>query len=179
MAVLNSIRSTAVLICVIAFGTPLALADSRFEYGGHTYDIVTGNKTWSDAALDAVSRAVAGINGYLVTIESAEENATLFQSLLNVVPSSDFNQTRAPDGGNGVYVWIGATDRVNEGDWLWDGDGDNLGVSFWQGTGSAGTSIDGAYQNWGHLPTEPTRQWEPDNAAGGLQDAAGIGLANW
>ena len=39
--------------------------------------------------------------------------------------------------------------------------------------------MSGLYNNWGHDPRNPPQQWEPDNGAGGLQDAGAIGLADW
>jgi hypothetical protein len=66
---------------------------------------------------------------------------------------------------------------VTEGRWIWDADADNVGEHFYQGEGRAGgTPIGGLYHNWGRFSNAP---WEPDNGAGGLQDAAGIGILNW
>src|SRR5687768_1715846 len=155
-----------------------ARGDFMFVHDGHTYRVVQTNRTWQAAALDAASRQFAGVPGHLAVIETAAENQAIFGQLLANIPPAQFDQTRAPDGGNGVYVWIGANDVNIEGAWVWDGDGNGAGTPFWQGTGASGSSVGGAYQNWGHFPT-PTTQHEPDNGAGGLQDAGGIGLANW
>lgn len=57
-------------------------------------------------------------------------------------------------------VWIGGSDSQNEGSWIWDGDNDNNGVLFWIG-GPNGSSVNGAYTNWGTNPAEP------DNNVGG------------
>ena len=157
-----------------------ARGDFSFTHGGHTYLVSQTNRTWQAAATDAASRQFAGVSGHLATIESAAENQAVFNQLLANIPAAQFDLTRAPDGGNGAYVWIGANDIAVEGAWVWDGDGPGPGASipFWQGTGASGSSVGGLYQNWGHYPT-PTTQHEPDNGAGGLQDAGGIGLANW
>jgi len=172
--------------CVSALGllilttTLPARADFTFTHGGHTYVISQTNRTWQAAATDAASRQLAGAPGHLAVIESAAENQAVFNQLLANIPASQFSRTVAPDGGNGSYVWIAANDIAVEGTWVWDGDGTgpSAPVPFFQGTGASGSSIGGRYQNFGHYPTLST-QWEPDNAAGGLQDAAGMGLASW
>ena len=167
------------LVLLIAASVP-ARGDFSFTYAGHTYVVSQTNRSWQAAATDAASRQLAGAAGHLAVIESAAENQAVFNQLLANIPPAQFDLTRAPDGGNGAYVWIGANDIAVEGTWVWDGDGPGPGaaVPFWQGTGASGSSVGGLYQNFGHYPT-PTAQWEPDNAAGGLQDAAGIGLAAW
>ena len=83
------------------------------------------------------------------------------------MPSAEFGQPDAPDGGGGAYVWLGATDRVTENTWLWDGDNDGVGDPFWQGRVD-GSPVGGLYNNWGR---------EPDDYNG--QDAAGICLNRW
>ena len=167
-------------LCLLLATTLPARADFSFTHDGHTYIVSQTNRTWQAAATDAASRQIAGAPGHLAVIESAAENQAVFSQLLANIPASQFSRTVAPDGGNGSYVWIAANDIAVEGTWVWDGDGPGAGaaIPFWQGTGASGSSIGGLYQNFGHYPT-PTAQWEPDNGAGGLQDAAGIGLANW
>ena len=169
------------LVALFVITTTLpARADFSFSHAGHTYLVSQTNRSWQAAATDAASRQFAGAPGHLAVIESAAENQAVFSQLVANIPASQFSRTVAPDGGNGSYVWIAANDIAVEGTWVWDGDGPGPGaaVPFWQGTGASGSSVGGLYQNWGHYPT-PTAQWEPDNAAGGLQDAAGIGLAAW
>ena len=167
-------------LCLLAASAFPARADFSFTHDGHTYLVSQTNRNWQAAATAAASRQVGGVPGHLAVIESAAENQAVFNQLLANIPAAQFNLTRAPDGGNGTYVWIAANDIAVEGTWVWDGDGTGPGpaVPFWQGTGASGSPIAGRYQNWGHYPT-PTTQHEPDNGAGGLQDAGGIGLANW
>ncbi len=157
-----------------------ALADFTFEFDGHSYLLVEENRSWLDAALDASSRQLGASSGNLAIIESAAENQAIFDQLVANISVAEFNNTRAPDGGNGAYVWIAATDLVTEGTWIWDGDGDGVGQHFWQGTGNSGTGsvIDGLYNNWGHDPRNSSMQWEPDNGRG-TQNAGGIGLSDW
>src|SRR6476661_8145345 len=167
--------------CLLLVTTTVPVrADFSFTYAGHAYVVSQTNRAWQAAATNAASRQVAGAAGHLAVIESAAENQAIFSQLVANIPANQFNRTVAPDGGNGAYVWIAANDIAVEGTWVWDGDGTGPGapIPFWRGTGASGSSIGGLYQNFGHYPTLST-QWEPDNAAGGLQDAAGIGLANW
>jgi hypothetical protein len=147
-------------------------ADFNFIYNGHTYQFVQSNQTWINATTAAKAKGVAGSPGYLVEINDASENAEVFTRLLANVPPALFNSTRAPDGGTGAYVWLGATDRGVEGTWLLDGDGNGAGPQFWSGTKS-GSAVGGLYNNWGRQAA----QNEPDNFNN--QDAAGISLDNW
>jgi hypothetical protein len=177
---------TSRLCCLPALGLliaatlPARAADFSFTYAGHSYLVSEINRTWQAAASNAASRQLGSVPGHLAVIETAAENQAVFNQLLANIPTAQFDRTRAADGGNGAYVWIAANDILVEGSWVWDGDGTGPApaVPFWQGTGASGSPIGGRYQNFGHYPS-PTTQWEPDNAAGGLQDAAGIGLDNW
>ena len=88
--------------------------------------------------------------------------------------------TAVVDGGGIAYVWIGASDQHTEGAWLWDGDGDNSGINFWNGQGAAGLNdgspVDELYNNWGGSSSGSPK--EPDDFGDG-QDGAAIGLAKW
>ncbi|MBN1911523.1 MAG: PEP-CTERM sorting domain-containing protein [Pirellulales bacterium] len=158
----------------LVFSSTACLADaSLFTYDGHTYEIVKTARTWAAAANDATTRQMYGVSGALVRIDNAGENAAIFNQLLAAIPSSEFTATDAPDGGGGAYAWIGATDRNAEGEWIWDGDGDNSGDQFWSG-GKTGSPVGGLWSNWG---TVGGTQNEPDNYND--QDAAGISLNGW
>jgi uncharacterized protein (TIGR03382 family) len=154
-----------------------ASADFSFLHAGHSYRVVTQGRTWQAAANDAVTRQQSGAPGHLAVIETAAENTAIFNRLIANIPAAQFPNTRAPDGGNGFFVWIAANDVAVEGNWIWDGEGDGVGQQFWQGLGNAGGSaVGGQYHNWGTFNGNPH---EPDNGAGGLQDAGGIALANY
>jgi len=131
-----------------------------FNHDGKSYEIIKDKKTWIEAAECAVERG-----GILTEIGNIEEQQAIFEALKN----ADINvtQTRAPDGGNGSYVWIGGNDISTEGNWIWDGDGDNEGVQFWMGKAD-GSAIDNQYTNWGK---------EPDDY--NMQDALGFSLNGW
>ena len=167
--------ATLVGLVTLALATFPARADFSFQHADHSYLVVTQGRAWDAAAADARSRTFSGAPGYLTHIESAAENQVIRAQLLANIPSSSFNSTRAPDGGNGAYVWIGATDRNTEGTWIWDGNADAVGTPFWQGTGATGGPVGGAYHNWGR---PGANQREPDNSQS-LQHAAGISLDGW
>ena len=132
-----------------------------FVYNGNTYEIVKENKTWIDAAACAVERG-----GYLTEINDQSEQDAIFLEL-NSNANIVVENTIAPDGGGGSYVWLGANDLQEEGAWMWDGHHDNNGVQFWQGT-TSGNPVGGLYSNWGN---------EPDDWYG--QDALAISLDGW
>jgi hypothetical protein len=68
---------------------------------GHFYEFVSASAiTWTAAKVAAEARTYNGLQGYLATITSAEENAFAF-SKVNAVG------------------WIGASDAANEGQWVW------------------------------------------------------------
>jgi hypothetical protein len=158
------------MLAAVSPSAALAQTDI-FEFNGHQYRLYAdpAARTWADAAAFAATLSVGGQAGYLAQVDSAAENARLFQSIL----ANQAVLTRtAPDGGGGRYVWIGANDRSTEGTWRW-----NDGAQFWSG-GPTGTAVGGLYNNWGSNVSGRT---EPDNflfAAGG-QDAAGISVNGW
>jgi len=132
-----------------------------FTYNNATYEVVKENKIWVNAAACAVERG-----GLLVEINDAAEQNAVFTEV-NMNAAITVNNTIAPDGGGGAYVWIGGNDIAIEGNWVWDGNNDNTSTQFWQGT-STGTAVGGLYNNWGN---------EPDDFGG--QDALGLSLNGW
>jgi|GEM_PF-1764051 len=135
-----------------------------FTYNGKTYEVVKQNETWINAASCAVSRG-----GYLAEINDANEQSAIYNELINNA-SITFSSTTAPDGGGGAYVWLGGNDLASEGDWIWDGDNDNVGPQFWQGLAlGGGGPVGGLYNNFSSQ--------EPDNFLG--QDALALSLDGW
>ena len=132
-----------------------------FVHNGKTYEVIKENKTWGDATACAVERG-----GVLTEINDSSEQNAIFTEL-NLNAGINVNNTIAPDGGGGSYVWIGGNDLSVEGNWVWDGDNNNNGTQFWLGT-STGNPIGGLYNNWGN---------EPDDFGG--QDALGLSLNGW
>ena len=132
-----------------------------FVYNGKTYEVIKENKTWVDAAFCAVERG-----GILTEINDVAEQNAIYTEL-NTNAGITVNNTVAPDGGGGSYVWIGGNDLSIEGNWVWDGNNDNNSTQFWMGT-STGNPVGGLYNNWGN---------EPDDFGG--QDALGLSLNGW
>ncbi len=132
-----------------------------FVHDGNIYEVIKENKAWVDAAACAVERG-----GILAEINDTSEQNAIFTEL-NSNAGINVNNTVAPDGGGGSYVWIGGNDLSVEGNWVWDGNNDNNGTHFWMGT-SIGNPIGGLYNNWGN---------EPDDFQG--QDALGLSLNGW
>lgn len=61
----------------------------------HFYELVSGNFTWAQAEAGAAARILNGLNGYLVTIRSVEENIAVANAAA------------------GSSVWIGGSDQAN------------------------------------------------------------------
>lgn len=122
-----------------------------FTYMGHAYHVVKENKTWTEAANCAVERG-----GYLAEINDSLEQDTIFFELTN---NSGINFTNTQNIFGTSSIWIGGTDSIEEGKWIWNGDNDTSGVAFWDGAAN-GNPVNNAYTNWGISPAEP------DNSGG-------------
>ena len=83
--------------------------------------------TWSDAKTLAESSTYFGLQGYLATILTEEENQISAEQIT----------------GTG---WIGASDEGTEGEWKWM-TGPESGTIFWNGT-AGGAAPPGMYENW-------------------------------
>ena len=80
-----------------------------FVYNGKTYEVIKENKTWIDAALCAVERG-----GVLTEINDVAEQNAIYTEL-NTNANIIVNNTVAPDGGGGSYVWVGGNDLSVDG----------------------------------------------------------------
>ncbi|WP_160135981.1 T9SS type A sorting domain-containing protein [Chryseobacterium sp. c4a] len=147
---------------------------TSYTYNGKVYEVIKELKNWSAASLCAVQRG-----GYLVEINDANEQNAVY----NFITSSGISTSYAPvnDGGGTSYLWIGASDRVTEGRWLWDGNNDGAGINFWNGQGAAGSGngmpVANRYNNWGR-ENGTGMIMEPDNYLDN-QNAAAIALSGW
>ena len=115
---------------------------------GHYYEYISNPSiAWTAASAAASARTYNGMEGYLVTITSADENAFVVNKM-------------AESG------WIGASDAAVNNTWIWAA-GPEKGTQFWQGldAGHGGSPVGGSYTNW--LAGEP-------NDDGGLGDYAHI-----
>ena len=93
------------------------------------YEFVTDEKTWANALSDAQSRTLFGVNGYLATVTSAQEQSDI---------NSKFNPS--------TVSYLGASDADVEGEWRWV-NGPEINQQFWQGDGF-GSAVNGRYANW-------------------------------
>ena len=105
---------------------------------GHFYQFVGPSEiSWSSALAAAAGSSLYGLQGYLATITSAQEQS--------------FIQSRVP----GLGSWMGASDAGHEGDWRWATGPEGLanggaGTPFWSGD-SGGSAVAGAYTHWASL----------------------------
>ncbi len=122
---------------------------SAHQYNGHVYLIVNTPLTWNEARDDAAKAL-----GHLAIISSEAENQFIYTNLLARGIS-----TTAQDGGGARYAWIGGSDTITEGSWLW----------------VDGTQLSTGYTKWGHGSSGHS---EPDNY-NGTQDNLAMGLEGW
>ena len=129
----------------------------------HYYELIDAtNVTWTAAKSASEAKTYNGMQGYLVTITSAEENAFI---------TANFN---TGDAGS----WIGATDAAVEGEWRWV-TGPEAGTQFWQGKypSAGGGPVGGNYANWAR--NEPNDAGDNEDYAHILFDLAGQPYGIW
>ena len=105
-------------------------ADPNLRYSAETgkfYKFFQANESWSDARDLAVSQALNGASGQLVTIRSAFENELVHQLIDD-------------------ESWLGGTDATVEGEWRWLEDGSESDL-FWNGNGTGYAPSD-VWANW-------------------------------
>ena len=110
---------------------------------GHSYYLLSEG-TWDDAEQAAIT-----LNGHLTTIDNADENAFVL---------STFGATAAAaaNGGEPVSIWIGLSDFLDEGSFVW-ADGSPLGY-----TNFAPGEPAGGFQDEDYVGMLVTRTaWEP------------------
>ena len=122
------------------------------NFQGSTYHLLdtNGNKWWSDAQIEAQQ-----LGGNLVTINSAAEN----QFILDTFSATAIAYAAAnllPDS-NAISFWIGLSDHVNEGQYVWVS-GEQVTYTNWaNGQPENGVSFEdfgGMFVNFG-----PMGQW--------------------
>ncbi len=138
-----------------------------FEYNGQFYEVVKENKSWTDACSCAVSR-----NGYLAEINGFQEQNAVLKELTDnagIITSNTQNEFGIPS------IWLGGSDAVTEGDWIWDGDNDGIGPQFWSGGPDGNGS---RYSNWGTSPAEPDNYINQDHLTIIIDSPVNSGLWN-
>jgi hypothetical protein len=105
------------------------------SFNGHRYLLCQTSLTQPDAAAQCAANGMR-----LAKVEDAAENQWIVQTLAGPVLPVD----------SGVnWIWLGGSDAVTEGSWLWPD-----GTLFYQGG-----PVGGLFTNWG--------QAEPNDARGG------------
>jgi len=121
-----------------------------FTSGGTNFILVSSAKSYQSA-----SEYASGMGGTLATFNSSIKFDGFYDALSNVITAKGLAATTAADGGGAKYVWLGATDQLNEGTWIWE-NGSQMTFDSW-GSGAYGS--------------------EPDNFNN--QDGLALGLENW
>ena len=119
---------------LVAFTVALSLAstasaapiywDPSAGGNGHYYEFVSDVTTWDAAEAAAAASSYLGLDGYLATVTSAEEQAFIYGSVATAIG------------------WLGGNDRGGEGVWSWK-TGPEAGSIFF-GPGAPG----GAFAFW-------------------------------
>lgn len=120
---------------------------------GHFYEFVPFGPlasdilTWPQAKAAAAAKTYLGMQGYLATITSQEENDIIFQKLTAsgwIGSSDDYQQINTAKGST-VY----ANQAASEGKWHWV-TGPEAGTQFSNSAwvGATPTAVNGMYMNW-------------------------------
>ena len=133
----------------------------KLSFGGtdKEYRLYKDPLTWTEAKKYSEELSLhnaAYSKSHLVIINSKEEVDGLWDEIKTIL--NGMNAPKVSDGGNSSYLWLGASDSDEEGNWSWI-DGTNFGSleeNYW-GSGGLGN--------------------EPDNYNN--QDALALGIENW
>ena len=109
---------------------PSGFLQGKASLSGSCYKLITKPETWSNA--DAKCKS---LGAQLVKIESAFENDFLTQAFFK--------------GTSGTY-WIGLSDQVHEGKWIWT-DSSSLGADDYSPWGKNNPNNLGGHQNCGQI----------------------------
>ena len=140
------------------FTISLANADYFSQDGsldnGHFYEYVNISATWTQAEAAASAKTYYGLQGYLPTITSAEEN--------------EFIKDKIPS--NITWSWIGGSDNEVEATWKWITGPEN-NTTFYNQT----TKESFGYTNWYTANGEPNNKNNEDYLAININGAWGDG----
>jgi hypothetical protein len=158
----TDVGSTAESVASSATSSVIPSYVYKNPYTGHTYQVVVGSYTWSQASTAAALLSLHGQSGYLATITSSPEQL-LLQNYLNA------NVISTPG------IFLGGSDSAVEGQWRWVS-GPESGTQFWSGN-ATGQSVGGSYSNWdsGSSPPQPNT-----DASAATEDYLWVTVdANW
>jgi len=114
------------------------------EMNGHYYEYVSASGIiWTDACTEAGKRSLFGLQGYLATITSSQENDFLTAKLSGT-------------------TWIGASDAAEEGVWRWViGPEDGHLLSEFYTNWNTGEPNNSGNEDYGHMmsSTVPPGKW--------------------
>jgi len=122
------------------FGEPLV----SWDYQNHHYEYFKVKAIYKEAKDFAQERQYNDLNGYPVTLTSADEEASLVKHISDVTTEE-----------GEVAIWLGLEDHAEEGVWAWSV-GPEAETAIWEGKGTQGSIRDGQYNHW--------REHEPNNA---------------
>lgn len=157
----------------ISFNIGSAIA---FSDNGHFYEYVADLSNWSTAKTAAEARTFYGLQGYLATITSANENEFIRQKVAAdawIGCSDDYTFINAATGSS-TYANQGAS----EGHWYWvTGPSGEKGTEFSSGNINP-VSVSGRYMNWtagepNNIGTEHYGEIYCSNATGKWNDLGG------
>ena len=109
---------------------PSGFLQGEASLSGSCYKLITKPETWSNADAKCIS-----LGAQLIKIESAFENDFLTQTFFK---------------GTSEAYWIGLSDQVHEGKWIWT-DGSSLGAADYNHWGKNNPNNYGGNQNCGQI----------------------------
>jgi hypothetical protein len=156
----SSSSSTAARAIVFSLGNLVSATNGHFyefvPFGPLSTDILT----WHLAKAAAAARTYFGLQGYLATITSQEENDVIHQKLSAsgwIGSTDNFTEIKAATGSSFN------NQNQTEGKWYWV-TGPEAGTQFSQSAsdGAIPTAVNGMYMNWSPISqynSEPNNNW--------------------
>ena len=132
-------KITDYLAYIATLENPAMSQEILFSSNGHYYKAVPENVTWEVALANAEASSYRGLEGYLLTVTSAQENEFVWKQVVN---PSDITGWGSFVGKQGY--WLAASDRTSEGRWVWESGPEKGGlVATSNGPNNISSAIDG------------------------------------